>query len=589
MDGSLLDSSDDETGNATEWSPSRGATSSEPHVMKIKVFVLDPYTHQPGDLDPCACAAGVPGSSRQVDDKSASHSTSMGSLSGNALNEDASPTEQLSPPVPTERDGVTVTPLTYGSSEPETDKDLASSFSDDAHPLGDKNDPILLPLPSFLPLSPSMSTTRGSEDTVRTFRVLLGELGPGTGTGTGDQHMKGETHGQTAPPVFNKQDEDLLHRRLIDSESYFLSLLSSLASLDALVECCMMVENVELTGRPLLEGNGLSKEVSNTIYFSAAFHRTIHQTVTSVMASQNSSSIRALDALGIEMARRGRLLQAYSALAERDRWVSSLSSSDAQLETTNEQSIKHYSSLNTSRAEALNWLHGSMRQSGLEAADRELPSDCPSISFTLFRALISTTHPQRRKLSSASASAVGESAAPCVKHALRTLLDLGLDSEMATLEVESSAALSSSKSSEAMEHVGVVTRIALSSSVRCEVFDFLSSPLLARDVFGVQNYSSALETMGLTCSSRLQLVLSCAVVHLQSVTKKALAIVLMSDVSSSPLQRCSRPHELECSICFHPSHPRRLHVCSSCTVYQVASRFSAQPLRGLLSSHLHEG
>ena len=544
MDGSAHDSSDDEAtavpGNSI---------ASEPHTMKIKVIVLDPYVHQPGDLDPCACTAGAGAGVRQEDEKPPSHSTSTGSLSGNALDEDALPTEKILPSLPVERYGITATSLPNGSSGPDTG--LGSSpFPEDTLSLGDKYLPLPLPLsfPLFRPLSPPMSTTRGSEDIVRTFRTFLAGMSQGLdlGVGAGERQVKTEES-----PAFNKPDEDTLHYRVADSESYLLSLLSSLSSLDALMECSMMVGNLELTGHPVLEQNGLSREVSNAFSFSIAFHRSIHQTVTSVMASQSSASTRSLDVFGAEIAWRGRLLDAYAALAERDRWAPPPSSSDEQLDAAAEHPVSHYSSLNTSRAEALSWLHSSMRQSqrerqsGLEAAaDKEQTSHRPSISFTLFCALNRTTHLHSKKLSSASAAVSdGQSAAPAVSvtYALRKLLDLGPDSEMATLEVDNSGIYSSIVRRGAVEQVGVAANIALPSSVRCEVFDFFSSPLLARDVFGLQNYSSALETIGLTCSSRMQLVLSCAAVHLQSVSKKALVIVLMSDVSSSPLQRCPLP------------------------------------------------
>jgi hypothetical protein len=489
VDGSDSDSADlSHLRGDADFKLPRGSPESSAVPMKITVTVVDPYSQQPDDLDPNPIPSQPP---------SQLHA---GDSSADLLLDD--------------------TDYDYDPGSPQGSVPLSLSLGAD----------------SELNTPPPAPTARQVEATLRSFKAALSDF-----AATYSSVIRPSTSEQL--PV--RSENSAAQRK--KSEDALLAVMSSLPTLDTLLECVVWVDTVELTGDVELNvskgSSGKCKtEVRAASLFSTAFHSSLHQLIK-ISASKSKlvnadTGAPSLHTVGQEMLLRDRLLEAYSSFSfkdrDRDLLVAAAATGTAVgVPQGTEDGLLELSKGISSRAEAAYAVCNAQKRCDRADNTAKLAEDSRFISFSLYRCLHSLSECRVREREAADTE--NSSMLP----SLRRVIASGSTHEASKdctigIEIDDISQLSSGGGGGKQNIAAQFLRVP--SSVCGTVARFLVSPLFVGDVFGLLCYSSALGLLGLTPSSCLQNILPCAVLRLESCLDEASSILLM-DVSSSPLQR----------------------------------------------------
>ena len=413
---------------------------------------------------------------------------------------------------------------------------------------------------------PAPPTVREVEVILRKFKATLADHSAACFTTEQQQQQQHDSMSPTISPSKGVRPADSLDT----VEERLLTLMTSLPPLNPspLLECVTMVEYVELTGWPS-RGDESRDDVPalvirNSVIFSASFHKKILQLLEShiqkMKANPSSgkdveesvySSVPLMEELEREVTFRGSLLSGYSTFRDKDK--ESITSS---ITTTSSSSMTQHTQerlvalckLNTSRAEAMCWLQSTHKRSPSPTPGESplrLSNSSPSsssISFTLYRALHTSPESdlkEREAYGKIRGSIMLErEREEAVRPTIGCTLSRMLSAQSAaswTMAIPGPPTLrfTSTATSRPIDCMNA------SPSTRTAVVQFLAAPLVGvdSDVFGLQEFTSALDFAGLTCPSMLLLMLPCVVTRIETSTEEELTSTLLRDVSLSPFQR----------------------------------------------------
>jgi hypothetical protein len=461
--------------------PRRDSESSAV-LMKITVTVMDPYSQDPDDLDP----GPIP-----------------------------------SQPLPQLNAGASSADLLLGDSDPGSQQgSVPPSLSLGAQRGRDSDSEVDSP--------PPVPTARQVDGILRGFKAALSDFAV-----TYSSAKRPSTSVQL--PV---RLEDAAAQRK-KSEDALLAVISSLLSVDALLECVVCVDSAELTGDVALNAkkntSGKCKgEVRSAPLFSTTFHSSLHRLIKAMALKSQmvnaDTGAPSLHALEQDMLCRDRLLEAYSSFSSkyRDRDLYETATAGAALQGS-EDGLLELSRGNSSRAEAAYALCNAQKRCDRAVDMAKLAEQPRTISFSLYRCLHSLSEWRARETAES----------PSMLPLLGRVITLGSTLETSkdrVIEIEIDDISQLISGSGGGKRTSAAQALRVPASVCSAVACFLVSPLFAGDVFGLLCYSSALGLSGFTPSSCLQHILPCAVLRLETCWEEASTILLM-DVSSSPLQR----------------------------------------------------